>query len=341
MVRQVTFVVFQGFELLDLSGPLAVFSGAATFHGAPFALSVVSARGGPVQGTGGVSLDTMAPAGNLGDDTLVVVGGPTGHDPDQHPDTVALLRSHAGVFRRTASVCTGAFLLASAGILDERRATTHWRFAGALQNRFPRVRVDADRIFIKDGQIWTSAGVTAGVDLALALVEEDCGPEIAKAIARDLVVYYRRPGGQSQFSSLLELEPASSRIKAALSFARAHIAEPLPVERLADAACVSPRQFGRLFVSETGETPARVIERLRVETARHRVEDGMEPLDRVAREAGFGDTERMRRSFVRIHGQTPQAIRLASRWACNPPTDTERGVRPKSAGPGRAAPPGN
>ena len=151
MVRQVTFVVFQGFELLDLSGPLAVFSGAATFHGAPFALSVVSASGGPVQAAGGVWLDTMAPAGNLGDDTLVVVGGPTGPDPDQHLETVALLRAHAGAFRRIASVCTGAFLLASAGILDERRATTHWRFAGTLQNHFPRVRVGC-RSYFRQGR---------------------------------------------------------------------------------------------------------------------------------------------------------------------------------------------
>ncbi len=319
MVRRITFVVFPEFELLDLSGPLAVFSAAASLHGAPYAVRVVSASGGAVCGTGGLPVDTMELSDDLGSDTLVVVGGPTAHVPGRCGETVELLRSHAGGSRRVASVCTGAFLLAGAGLLDGRRATTHWRFAGVLQTRFPLVRINADRIFVRDGDVWTSAGVTAGIDLALALVEEDCGAEIAKAVARDLVVYYRRPGGQSQFSSMLELEPSSSRIKAALGFAHEHLAEPLPVERLAEAACISPRQFGRLFVSETGETPARAVERLRVESARSRIEDGIDPMERIARDIGFGDPERMRRSFVRIYGRTPQAMRLTARAYCVSP----------------------
>ena len=312
-MRLITFAVFPEFELLDLSGPLAVFTAAAALHGTPYAVRVVSASGGGVGSTGGVSVVTTELSDDVASDTLVVVGGPTAHCPDRHADTVALLKQHIHGLQRVASVCTGAFLLARTGLLDGRRATTHWRYARVLQGRFPRIQVDADRIFLKDGYVWTSAGVTAGIDLALALVEEDCGVEMARAVARDLVVYHRRPGGQSQFSAMLELEPTSGRVKAALSFAREHLAEPLSVERLADAACISPRQFGRLFASETGETPARAVERLRVEAARTRVEDGVVPMDRIAREVGFGNDERMRRSFVRIYGHTPQAMRLAAR----------------------------
>jgi transcriptional regulator GlxA family with amidase domain len=215
--------------------------------------------------------------------------------------------------RRIASVCTGAFLLAAAGLLDGRKATTHWRYAGLLQTRFPKVRVDSHRIFVKDGDIWTSAGITSSIDLTLALIEEDFGIELSKAVARDMVVYHRRPGGQSQFSTILELEPASGRIRDALSFAREHLHEPLPVERLADAACISPRQFARLFVHEAGETPARAVERLRAEAALPRIEEGRESMEEVACGVGFGNTERMRRAFVRIYGQPPQSLRRLMR----------------------------
>ncbi len=223
------------------------------------------------------------------------------------------MRKLAKGARRVTSVCTGAFLLANAGLLEGRRATTHWRYAGVLQSRFPAIRVDADRIFVADAGVWTSAGVTAGIDLALALIEEDYGSELARTIARDLVVPYRRPGGQSQFSTLLELEPTSDRVRQALAFAREHLHERLPVERLAEAACISARHFGRLFLSETGETPARAVERLRVEAARPRVEESREPLEMIARKVGFGDVEGMRRSFVRLCGQTPQTLRRLSR----------------------------
>ena len=228
---------------------------------------------------------------------------------------VDFTRRAAVTARRVASVCTGAFILAAAGLLDGRAATTHWRHAAALQRHYPRVRVDGDRIFIRDGAVWTSAGITAGIDLALALIEADLGRDTARAAAGQLVVYHRRPGGQSQFSELLALDPPSDRIRQALGFARAHLHEPLPVERLASAACLSPRQFGRAFLAETGQTPAKAIERLRAEAARLRLESSQEPIELIARDVGFADPERMRRSFLRVFGQPPQALRRVARVA--------------------------
>jgi transcriptional regulator GlxA family with amidase domain len=210
------------------------------------------------------------------------------------------------------SVCTGAFLLASAGLLEGRRATTHWRYASLLQRQHPGTRVEADHIFVKDGSVWSSAGVTTGIDLSLALIEEDLGVDISRAVAKDLVMYHRRPGGQSQFSEMLDLEPSSARIARALAYAREHLANRLSVETLADAASMSTRHFGRAFRAETGETPARAIERLRVEAARVRVESGTEPLELVGAMVGFADPETMRRAFVRIYGVPPQAIRRAA-----------------------------
>jgi len=312
MSRSLALVVFPHFELLDLSGPLSAFT-AATLHGSPYSVNVVSTRGGSVASSSGVAIDTSKPSLRRRYDTVMVVGGLTAHRLDAGSDTVALVRKLSRGARRVTSVCTGAFLLASAGLLEGRKATTHWRYAGVFQSRFPKVRVDVDRIFVKDASVWTSAGVTAGIDLALALIEADYGSPLAQQIARDLVVHHRRFGGQSQFSNLLELQPASERMQRALSFAREHLREPLPVERLAAAACLSPRHFGRLFLSETGETPARAVERLRVEIARPGVEDSREPLESIARKVGFGDVERMRRSFVRLFGQTPQTLRRLAR----------------------------
>jgi transcriptional regulator GlxA family with amidase domain len=211
------------------------------------------------------------------------------------------------------SVCSGAFALAAAGLLDDRRATTHWRMAAQLQRRYPRIKVQSDHIFIHDGPVWTSAGISAGIDLALALIEEDLGVDVARAVARELVVYHRRPGGQSQFSALLELDPASSRIARALSYAREHLHEMLDVDRLAEVAHLSRRQFDRAFAAETGQTPAKAIEKLRAEAARPRVEAGDESLEGIARAVGFADPERMRRAFIRVFGQPPQSVRRSGR----------------------------
>jgi transcriptional regulator GlxA family with amidase domain len=313
MVRDIGFLLFPAFQLLDLTGPMAVFE-APSMHGpAPYRLWLLSEHGGPVESSSGAALlsrrlDETPPL-----DTLVIAGGAGTLKALESSVLLDFLVASAASSRRVASICSGALLLAAAGLLDGRRATTHWRLAPELQRRYPRVRVDAERIFIQDGSLWTSAGVSAGIDLSLALIEEDLGLEVSRAAARDLVVYHRRPGGQSQFSTLLDLEPPSDRIREALSYAREHLHEPLGVERLARAACLSPRQFGRAFLAETGQTPAKAVERLRAEAARVRIETSAEPIEQVAEAVGFADPERMRRAFVRVFGQPPQALRRAAR----------------------------
>lgn len=310
--RTIWFVVFPGFELLDLGGPLCAFNLAIDFHQAAYQVRVVSASGGLVPGSAGVTIDSVSPS-SAPIDTLIVVGAPTTEILYDQTETADLLRAIAPRARRKASVCTGAFLLAAAGLLEGCRVTTHWRFAGELQRRHPSLRVDADRIFVREDDVWTSAGITAGIDLALAMIEEDCGIEISKAIARDLVVYHRRSGGQSQFSTMLELEPKPGRVRDALAYARGHLGERLSVEQLADVARISPRQFARQFTAETGETPARAVERLRCEAALPRIEGTTEPLDQIALQVGFGDVERMRRVCIRIYGHPPQALRRRGR----------------------------
>jgi transcriptional regulator GlxA family with amidase domain len=309
MQRDVAFLIFPEFQLLDLAGPLAAFQMAGyDLDAAPYRLRVLSATGGAIRSSVGVTVQSE-PMGDPPGDTLVVVGGAGTRPAERVAPLLGFAQRAAATSRRVASVCTGAFILAGAGLLDGRAATTHWRYAALLQRQYPRVRVDGDRIFVRDGAIWTSAGITAGIDLALALIEDDLGREVARAASRQLVVYHRRPGGQSQFSELLALDPPSDRIRGALSFARAHLHEALPVERLAGAACLSPRQFGRAFVAETGQTPAKAVERLRAEAARLRLETGQEPIELIARGVGFADPERMRRAFLRVFGQPPQVLR--------------------------------
>ncbi|WP_207005712.1 GlxA family transcriptional regulator [Trinickia mobilis] len=232
---------------------------------------------------------------------------------DASPETIELIRRARSHCRRIAATCHGAFVLAEAGILDGRRATTHWVRADELRVRYPNVRVEEDRIFIADGPVWTSAGMTAGIDLALALIEEDLGREAARNVAHRLVLYHRRAGGQSQFSSLLELEPKSDRIQTVLTHARRNLAWRLSVEDLAAVAHLSPRQFSRTFQAETGMTPAKAIETLRLEGARALLEDTNHTIDAVAQQTGFGDRDRMRRAFLRAYGQPPQMIRRQSR----------------------------
>ncbi|AKJ02366.1 transcriptional regulator GlxA family with amidase domain [Archangium gephyra] len=310
MARDIGFILFPAFHILDFTGPVAVFEDPRSTPA--YRLRMLSEQGGLVPSSSGVAVLTEkwgAPAF----DTLVVVGGPGTLEAMHSPTLLDFVREAAAASRRVASICSGAGILAAAGLLDGREATTHWRFAAELQRRHPRVRVDAERIFIQDGPIWTSAGVSAGIDLSLALVEEDLGLEVSRARARDLVVYHRRPGGQSQFSTLLELDPASDRIRQTLTFAREHLHEALPVERLARVACLSTRQFAREFHAQTGQTPAKAIERLRAEAARTRLEAGSESIEQVADAVGFGDAERMRRAFVRVFGQPPQALRRLAR----------------------------
>jgi transcriptional regulator GlxA family with amidase domain len=298
-----------GFSVLSFA-PIAVFETANGVAGERFYdIHLVSETGKRVANSLGRSMDTEL-LGERSYDTLLL-GAATEIVPPT-PRTIGFLRDAAATTRRIASICIGAFALAEAGLLDGRRATTHWAYAQELQRRFPKVRVEMDRIFVADGPIWTSAGMTAGIDLALGLIERDMGQDVARATARTMVVHHRRAGGQSQHSAMLELDAKSDRVQTALAYARKSLREPLTVEKLAEAACLSPRQFGRVFKAETGQSPAKAIENLRLEAARFMLEQGRLSVEEIARETGFGDRERMRRSFVRTFGQTPQAVRNAS-----------------------------
>ena len=311
MSRHVELLVYNGFDLLDLSGPLEVFQWAEGLHPGNYRWSVVSAEGGEIASATGLSVVTekyvLSPV-----DTLVVVGGRSPITPLPE-DVISYVRNASSSARRTASVCTGAFILAAAGLLDNKPATTHWLYSSQLQELYPLIRVNGDRIFTQEAGVWTSAGITAGIDLCLALIEEDLGVDIAKQVARSLVVYYRRPGGQRQYSSLIDLHSVSERVANVLSYARENLGQVLTVERLAEVANLSVRQFARAFQAATGSSPAKAIERIRTDAARARIEDGQLTLEQIAREVGFGDARRMRQSFLRIYGHPPQAVRRLSR----------------------------
>jgi transcriptional regulator GlxA family with amidase domain len=311
-VHRIGLVIFPGAQILS-TAPIAVFEMANATLGKPFYdLAVLSETGGPVRTSAGITLGSE-PLGAPDFDTLMIGAGT--EIEEASPVLVDFIQRGINISRRVAAPCTGAFMLAQAGVLDGRRATTHWAFARELQTRYPRVKVEEDRIFIVDGPVWTSAGMSAGIDLALAMIERDHGAELARSVARKMVVYHRRAGGQSQFSALLELAPKSDRIQSALTFARRNLRSDLSVEQLAEVANLSPRQFSRAFRTETGQSPAKAVENLRVEAARLLMEEGQLPIDTVARETGFADRERMRRAFLRAFGQPPQAIRRAARVA--------------------------
>ncbi len=314
-MKQLGFIVFPDFNLLDFAGPLTAFDTVSRDLPAPlYQCHTLSVSGGLIASTPGVEVMSQPLAQHHEFDTLIIAGGRGIDQAMSSQPLLDFLREQHRQGGRVTSVCSGAFILAATGLLDRKRVTTHWSQARRLQQRFPEIRVDQDKIFIQQGRLWTSAGITAGIDLALAMIEEDHGAEVAARTARQLVVYQRRAGGQSQFSVLQELDPASDRIRIALSYAREHLSQPLSVGDLADAACLSLRQFGRLFRSQTGHTPAKIIEQLRVEAARERIESGQATLETIARQVGFIDPERMRRAFIRLTGQPPQGIRrLAQR----------------------------
>jgi len=310
--RHIAFFVYPGFVLLDLTGPLEAFTAAEATVPGNYRITVTSLTGGEIASSTCLKVATHPPITEA-IDTFVVVGDFSLAHRAVLPAEIELIRAASAGARRTASVCMGAFLLAGSGLLDGRRATTHWRYAQKLQTLYPDVRVNGDRIFLCDDAMWTSAGMTAGIDMTLAMIEEDLGRAVARTVARMLVVYFRRPGGQMQHSSMLELDPDSDRIRDVLCYIREHLTESLPIDRLAEVANLSVRQFSRVFATATGMTPAKAIERLRVEAARVKVEDGSEALKSIARSAGFTNPERMRQSFVRVFGQSPEAIRRLGR----------------------------
>ncbi|KVX97353.1 AraC family transcriptional regulator [Burkholderia ubonensis] len=312
-MHRIGFLISDGFQIMALASQ-SVFEYANMVAGEAFyAIENFSADGGEVRSSLGVAVGTRSLRGKIDVDTWIVAGV---NDPLESPapeKLLAYLRRASHRARRIAGICTGAFVLAEAGLLAQRRATTHWAFGRDMQKRFPDIRVEDDRIYIVDGPIWTSAGMTAGLDLALAMVEKDLGPEAARSVAHKLVMHQRRAGGQSQHSEMLELAPKSDRIQNALNYARRNLGRSLTVEELAETVHLSPRQFSRVFTLETGQSPAKAIERLRLEAARLMIEQSRHPLDVIARETGFRDRRHMREAFVRGFGLPPQAVRRDSR----------------------------
>lgn len=310
MKKSIAVIIFPGFQIVDLAA-VTVFELANGLPEGPYYdIHMLSEQGGTVVSSAGIGVSSL-PFDDHHFDSVLVCGGMD--NVVSTPTFLETLRKMSAASRRTASLCTGAFILAEAGLLDGKRVTTHWISARELQRVYPKVKVDENRIFINHDNIWSSAGMTACIDLALALVEQDLGVDVARLIARKMVVYHRRSGGQSQFSALLELEPKSDRIQVALSYAKENLRKPLSVDELANAANLSRRQFSRSFRLETGQSPAKAVETLRVEAARSMIEESVHSIDVVARENGFADPERMRRAFLRAFGRPPQAIKRASR----------------------------
>jgi transcriptional regulator GlxA family with amidase domain len=304
-------LVFPGFQLLDAAGPISAFEIAGRLAGSPVQIRIVAIEPGAVRSSSGVEM--LARPAKTSRATLIVAGGEGVRAAIRCPRTLAFVRATAPRGGRVASVCSGAYILAEAGLLDGRRATTHWRRTGHFLAAYPDVKLEPDKIFVRDGNIWSSAGITAGIDLALAMVTEDFGADVARETARQLVLYHHRTGGQSQFSSLLELKAPAGRFGALLSWVRENLDQPLSVDDLADRAGISSRHFSRAFIAETGVTPSKAVERLRLEVARERVQSSHEAIERVALSTGFRDPERMRRAFVRAFGQPPQSLRRAAR----------------------------
>ncbi len=313
--RAIEVVAFPAVQMLDVTGPLQVFATtnemlAAAGKTPAYTLRVVAKSGKHVTTSAGLGFaaEALSPIG-AALDTLMIAGGPGVHAAAGDPALLDWVRKRAAAARRTASVCTGALLLAAAGVLDGRRAATHWSYCAELAERFPAVQVEADPIFVRDGPVWTSAGVTAGIDLALALVEEDLGRDMALAVARYLVVFLKRPGGQAQFSTALSLQAAEDRFGVLHGWIGAHLAHDLSLPVLAAQAGMSERSFSRHYLAATGLTPARAVERLRVEAARRLLSESRLPAKRIAQRCGFGSEETMRRSFLRQIATTPQDYR--------------------------------
>ncbi|WP_419709855.1 GlxA family transcriptional regulator [Pseudomonas sp. NFX224] len=316
--RLIVFLAYPEMGLLDLTGAQTVFWAASRHmdnRGLPgYRLHTASLAGGLMHTAEGLAVDTAALSvfADQSIDTLIAPGAPNILQAmNKSLDLVAWLKDASVKAKRTASVCSGTFLLAEAGLLEGRRAATHWKMCDMLKERYPHIEVDSDAIFVKHGTVWTSAGVSAGIDLALALVEEDCGREVALLAAREMVVFLKRPGGQAQFSQLLQAQTNEGA-----AFDDLHLwitqnleGENLTVERLAQQVQMSPRNFARVYKLKTGRTPAKAVEVLRVEAARRLLEDSERNIDQISRLCGFGDEERMRLTFQRNLGVSPRDYR--------------------------------
>jgi transcriptional regulator GlxA family with amidase domain len=313
-MRTVLIILFDGVQSLDVTGPLEAFAHAnAADEGPAYDVRTAGLGGVAVRASSGLR---MIPDVDLRDlagppaapDLLLVPGGQGARHGD--PELIAWLRKGAGRARRLASVCTGAFLLAEAGLLDGRRVTTHWEHCATLAGKYPGIRVDPDPIFVRDGNLATSAGVTAGIDLALALIEDDLGRDAALTVARELVVFLRRPGGQAQFSVQLQTQAASRRpLRDVQQWIAEHPDADLSVEELARRATLSPRQFARAFAAEVGVPPGRYVDQVRVEAARRRLEDTADGVEETARACGYRTPEAMRRAFIKDLGVSPAEYR--------------------------------
>jgi transcriptional regulator GlxA family with amidase domain len=317
-MRTVLVVLFDGVQSLDVTGPLEVFQGGELHAPGSYRLRTASLDGAAVRTSSGLTVvPDQALAASATPHTLLVPGGRGTRDPA--PDVVAWLREHGPRAERLVSVCTGAILLAEAGLLDGRRATTHWAYCDKLARDHPSVEVDPDPIYVRDGHVATSAGVTAGIDLALALVEEDLGREVALGIARHLVVFLRRPGNQAQFSAQLAAQTARREpLREVQQWITEHPGGDLSVETLAARARLSPRHFARAFQAETGMTPGRYVDRVRLEHARRLLEDTSDGVEEISRACGYGTPEAMRRAFVKALGTAPAEYRRRFRPASAP-----------------------
>ena len=314
--RTIALLGFEGVAALDITGPYEVFSMPSYLAQdktvPPYRIVLLADQPGPVRSASGLSLIAEASWRTFHDkvDTLLVCGGPDMSALQRNQRLLAWLRSMARRTRRIGSICTGAFLLAEAGLLNNRRATTHWGEVARLAQEYQSITVEPDAIYVKDGHVYTSAGITAGMDLALALVEEDLGRDVALAVARMLILFLKRPGGQSQFSTQLQAQAIEGqRLADLLSWLADHHQKPLTVEDMACQAGMSPRTFARVFVTETGDTPALYLEKLRLEHAVRLLETTSTSLDITAQTCGFTGHEQLRRVFQRHKGITPQAYR--------------------------------
>lgn len=309
-VRRIGLVICPDFDFMGLavSSPFAVankYTGESAYD-----VRVLSETGGLVRSGVGPSIDTERLSDPFAFDTILVAAGIG--IPVPSSALLGYLQEAARSARRLAGLCLGAFILADAGLLSGRRATTHWHYAPQFRARYPECNLDIDKIYVSDGNIWTSAGMSAGIDLALGMVERDHGRELAHTVARGLVMERRRAGGQAQHSALLDFDAPTDRIQSVLAYARQNLRLPLTTDDLAAVACLSPRQFTRAFRAETGVSPAKAVEAMRVEAAKHLLEQSRLPIEEIADATGFANRERMRRAFLRVQGEVPRAIRQAA-----------------------------